>query len=131
MKGLRKAQIVMMWLWIIVCVIMTWAANAPVFPYMYLINVVLIYVIGSLMKRRYMRNKKIRKGSQWALVLSDQDNYELVRFDMLVAGAEALLSFLMMYNNQEFFQWVMIFSFDIILVSVSYTHLTLPTISSV
>ncbi|WP_304581079.1 hypothetical protein, partial [Dubosiella newyorkensis] len=74
MKGLRKAQIVMMWLWIIVCVIMTWAANAPVFPYMYLINVVLIYVIGSLMKRRYMRNKKIRKGSQWALVLSDQDN---------------------------------------------------------
>lgn len=122
MKGLRKAQIVMMWLWIIVCVIMTWAANAPVFPYMYLINVVLIYVIGSLMKRRYMRNKKIRKGSQWALVLSDQDNYELVRFDMLVAGAEALLSFLMMYNNQEFFQWVMIFSFDIILVYIGINY---------
>ena len=122
MKKLRKAQIVMMWLWVIVCVIMTWAANAPVFPYMYLITVVLIYIIGCLMKKRYCRNKKIRYFNKFALALDDADNYELVKFDMLVAGAEALLSFLMMYSNAEYFQWIMIFSFDIIIIYIAINY---------
>lgn len=74
------------------------------------------------MKKRYCRNKKIYGFNKFALALDDADNYDLVKFDMLVAAAEALLSFLMMYSNTEYFQWIMIFSFDIIIIYIAINY---------
>ncbi len=121
MKGLRKGQIVMMWLWIVVCAGMTWAA-AGIFPYMYLINIVLIWIIGGMLKGRWCAKRGIRRFSKYALVLSDSDDPRLVQYDMLVAGIIALLSYFMMRSNTEVLQWVLIFSFDIIILYIGINY---------